>query len=106
MVGSARAAENILSPRLAPNPGARTWGTGCTRLTNVMEPLDYIVAIPLFTVGLIWIGYQLWTGKLLTRDLKLDTTRQERPIKYWVTLSIESLTILVLLWTFVRNITK
>jgi len=36
----------------------------------------------------------------------LDTTRQERPIKYWVTLSIESLTILVLLWTFVRNITK
>ncbi len=71
-----------------------------------MGLLDYIVAIPLFAGSLIFIGYQLWTGKLLTRDFKLDTTRQERPINYWVTLSIESLGILVLLWAFVRDIAK
>jgi hypothetical protein len=54
--------------------------------------------VNLFTLVLlaILIGhiiYQLRTGELLTRNWKVETTRDENPTQFWVVISIETVVI-------------
>jgi hypothetical protein len=67
---------------------------------------EILIATPLFIMAVGMILYQLITGNVLTRNWKVDTTRRESPVRFWLELSIETLITGWLLFGFVRELVQ